>query len=125
MRRTWDKRKSPAVNVSRLGLMSRVNHIQRGGGKAAHPVPVVPLDSMDSESKQVLTELEEEAARPEKEQKKVVQPGERLALERLLAKWGDDWEAMSRDLKLNYFQYTPSQLRRKVDRMRRVLGPAA
>eukprot|EP00177_Eucheuma_denticulatum_P004524 GFKZ01008226.1.p1 GENE.GFKZ01008226.1~~GFKZ01008226.1.p1 ORF type:complete len:170 (-),score=25.70 GFKZ01008226.1:1392-1901(-) len=125
MKSTWDRRKSPAVNLSRLGLASRVNQIRNFRQKAGPEVPVVSLDAMEPELDGVLKQLEAEAARPEKEPKRVVQPGERLALEGLVAKWGSDWEAMSRDLKLNYLQWTPNQLRRKVQNMQRILDRAA
>ena len=44
---------------------------------------------------------------------KPVYDDELKAMERLVAKYGEDYEAMSKDLKLNPYQHTANQLRKK------------
>lgn len=120
MRDSWDNRYSPAKNLAGVGLRSSVNnlgHLSAGGGSLVKVAPI-PTSFGDCH---VLKKLEEEARLPESSRNQVIHSGERLALHKLTCKYGDDWERMSRDLKLNYLQWTPRQLEKKVLRMRRIL----
>lgn len=118
MRKSWDGRLSPANNLTRIGLVGRVNDRagKRGGGGKGTVV------EGKEEREEILRMLEEEAGRGERETRKILHAGERLALERMVEKWGENWESMARDLKLNYLQWTAGQLRKKVERMRNILG---
>lgn len=113
LRDTWDKRKSPAQNLSAAGLQARVNAMSKLKKKDKQ-VLVVPL------KKDVLQMMEADAARGERA-KRVVRPGERRALEAMVKKHGKDYVKMSRDLKMNYLQWTPTQLERKIERMQEIL----
>lgn len=139
MREAWDETMTPANNLNRLGLQSNVNAITK------HSVsqPVLNQDSptdghndvdmvSQSVSQRVDTEstaavearrrLEQHAALPERGTKRIVRPGERSALQKLVDRYGDDWTKMSRDRKLNYLQWTPSQLKKKIQRMQAILA---
>jgi len=50
--------------------------------------------------------------------------GEKQFLERLIAKYGDDYERMARDIKLNRYQQTASDLRRRIQKYKKSLGSA-
>lgn len=129
MRASWDSRRSPANNLSRIGLRGHVNgRVGKRDGNGKGDVGVVRLGKVgegEGKGRDVLKWLEEEAERGEREVRRVVHPGERAALGRMVRKWGEDWEGMAKDLKLNYLQWSAGQLRRKVQRMRKVLGEEA
>lgn len=130
MRSSWDGRRSPANNLSRIGLCGRVNSgVEKRSCSGKGNVEVVAVGKVkgegEVEGRAVLRRLEKEAGREEREVCRVVHPGERLALGKMIRKWGEDWEGMARDLKLNYLQWNAGQLRRKVERMRKVLGEDA
>jgi hypothetical protein len=135
LRDAWDEGLTSAQNLGRVGLTAAVNSITpvvapsrrrnearlrqfEASSAKASPPPAAPRQD-------VLDVLEREAARPEKVAKKVVRPGEERALREMIAAHGDDYEAMARDIKRNYLQWTPSHLRRKCERRRRVLGGSA
>jgi nucleolar protein 16 len=42
--------------------------------------------------------------------------GEKRFIEELIQKYGDDYDAMFRDIKLNIYQHTVAQLRKKCQR---------
>lgn len=42
--------------------------------------------------------------------------GEKQFIEELIQKYGDDYDAMFRDIKLNIYQHTAAQLRKKCQR---------
>lgn len=116
IRSTWNSRLTPGNNLKKIGLQATVNHIAkiRGGRKISIPVQAIPKDA-EAE----IRELEKEASREER-RNLVVHPGERRALEGMIKRHGEDWIAMSRDIKLNYLQWTANQLRKKVERMRAI-----
>eukprot|EP00178_Gracilaria_changii_P017317 TRINITY_DN494_c0_g1_i1.p3 TRINITY_DN494_c0_g1~~TRINITY_DN494_c0_g1_i1.p3 ORF type:complete len:167 (-),score=36.06 TRINITY_DN494_c0_g1_i1:1684-2184(-) len=114
IRSAWDSRLTPEKNLARIGLQASVNHIKK---TAAERQICIPVQSVANPSDSVVMELENEASREER-RNIVVHPGERRALEAMLARHGENWQAMARDIKLNYLQWTPNQLRKKVERMR-------
>lgn len=62
--------------------------------------------------------LEEEANRPAAKYQRKQPEGEREFIEKLVRKYGDDYTAMSRDIKINYMQRSPADLRRRVKKWR-------
>lgn len=64
----------------------------------------------------VVAELERQAARPEKKYKRRMPEGERAFVAELVAKYGDDFEAMGRDMEINYMQRSAGDLKRRVKR---------
>lgn len=128
LRKVWDRNLTPAENLSRVGLCSSVNTVEKKDDSAIRVVAlknVIKLDEgrvKDSNvDMEVVKELEQEAALGERGTKQVVRPGEQVALERMVKKHGSDWVKMSRDTKLNYLQWTPAQLEKRVTRMQRIL----
>lgn len=135
MRSAWDDKRSAAGNLSRVGLRSNVNTVDKWSA-----IPTIRKTNLsrrrkgrglknemgvnvnDSKGLQVREQLEQYAALGEREAKQVVRPGEKVALQRLVAKHGSNWTAMSRDIKLNYLQWTPTQLRNKIERMHSILA---
>lgn len=120
MRSTWDRRKGPASNLASVGLTGSVNKIAKSRDKVARAIEIAPLPAT-TQHKHVLQKLQNEANIPERKPHLVVHPGERHALETMVKRYGDDWERMARDIKLNYLQWTPRQLERKVERMNAIL----
>lgn len=142
MREAWDETMTPANNLNRLGLQSNVNAITKHS--ALQPVSnhgnptddhndvdmmsqfVSQRDATESTAAAAAVEarrrLEQHAALPERGTKRIVRPGERAALQKLVDRYGDDWTKMSRDRKLNYLQWTPSQLKKKIERMQAILA---
>ncbi|PXF47072.1 Nucleolar protein 16 [Gracilariopsis chorda] len=116
VRSTWDSRLTPGNNLKKIGLQASVNHMAktRGGRKVSIPIQAIPKDA-----EAVIEDLEKEASRKER-RNLVVHPGERRALEAMIKRHGDNWTAMCRDIKLNYLQWTATQLQRKVERMRAI-----
>jgi nucleolar protein 16 len=55
----------------------------------------------------------------------VVSVGEMQFVDELIAKHGDDYRAMAKDHKLNYYQHTAKQIERKVKRVRETEALAA
>lgn len=120
MRDAWDRRRSPANNLSSVGLSPSVNSIRKSRATTGRTIEVAPLPRV-VQHPDVLEKLSDEANLPERPPNRVVHPGERLALKKMVERYGDDWERMARDLKLNYLQWTPRQLQRKVERMEAIL----
>ncbi|KXH36213.1 ribosome biogenesis protein Nop16 [Colletotrichum simmondsii] len=72
---------------------------------------------IDDESRpEVIRLLEKEAALPEIKKPRHISQQEREWLERLIAKHGDDYDAMVRDRKLNPMQQTKGDIARRVKR---------
>lgn len=120
LRAVWDLSQSPAHNLAKAGLQPKVNHIRRMRTEAMRTIEI-PVVKIPTENPDVLTSLEKEASRPE-EVKRVVRPGEEMALKRLERKYGDDYQCMARDLKLNYLQWTAPQLQKRIERMNNILA---
>ncbi|OHE96369.1 ribosome biogenesis protein Nop16 [Colletotrichum orchidophilum] len=73
---------------------------------------------IDDESRpEVIRLLEKEAALPEVKKPRHMSQQEREWLERLVAKHGDDYEAMARDRRLNPMQQTRGDIARRVKRL--------
>ena len=66
----------------------------------------------------VVAELEREAARPENKYKRRMPEGEKAFVAELVEKYGDDYEAMQRDVKINYMQRSAGDLKRRVGKWR-------
>lgn len=133
IRDAWDTRQTSVQNLARIGLAPSVNAItpvvapsaRRNAAAAralaaarAAPAPV-------AERQDVADQLLREAARPESVAPRVVRPGEEKALRGMVDVYGEDYVAMARDIKRNYLQWTPAQLRKKCERRREILDQAA
>ncbi|KAJ1960246.1 Nucleolar protein 16 [Dispira parvispora] len=70
---------------------------------------------------ELIRELEEHAANVQVVERAPPRP-ERQALQKLIAKHGDDYESMAMDIKLNVLQRAPGDLRRRCERYRRYLA---
>jgi Ribosome biogenesis protein Nop16 len=124
IRDAWDARQTSVQNLARLGLTPSVNAItpveapsaRRNTATARRLAAAEETGPPVVERADVRAALEREAARPEKVAKRVVRPGEEQALEGMVRAYGEDYEAMARDIKRNYLQWTPAQLRRKCER---------
>ena len=62
--------------------------------------------------------MEQEASRPAKKHVPKQSEGERAFVEELVAKYGDDYTAMARDMKINYMQRSEGDLKRRVKKWR-------
>nr|POE80920.1 nucleolar protein 16 [Quercus suber] len=70
----------------------------------------------------VVKALEEEANRPVVKYKHKQSEGERLFVEELVQKYGDDYAKMARDIKINYMQRSEGDIKRRVKRWKEAGG---
>ncbi|KAK4897856.1 Ribosome biogenesis protein Nop16 [Elasticomyces elasticus] len=112
--------------------------IESGQAAPANPLndPLNALDSEDEdemdqhisrnssykggkgEKTEVVRKLEEEASRPQAQFKPRQSENERAFVAELVAKYGDDYGAMQRDMKINYMQRSAGDLKRRVKKWR-------
>eukprot|EP00038_Savillea_parva_P014274 m.10515 g.10515 ORF g.10515 m.10515 type:complete len:89 (-) comp2753_c0_seq2:206-472(-) len=71
------------------------------------------------------TSLLDCACHPTGSQPVVAAPGEVKFVDDMVAKHGDDYQAMARDLKLNVYQHTARQIEHKVKRVQKTMALAA
>ena len=108
IRKNWDPSKSPAMNLSNLGLLARPNQdIQRANDaqqlQTNNDVNVVELfDVPDSDE---LRKAKQQRRLPLKEE-------DQKYIARCMAKHGDNYLSMFRDTKTNFMQHTETQLRK-------------
>ena len=62
----------------------------------------------------VVAELEHRASLPEKKYRRKQSEGERVFIEALVSKYGEDFERMARDTEINYMQRSAGDLRKRV-----------
>ncbi|KAL2067938.1 hypothetical protein VTL71DRAFT_16036 [Oculimacula yallundae] len=62
----------------------------------------------------IVRKLEEQASMVPEKKERSQSEREREWIERLVGKWGEDYEKMARDRKLNPFQQTPADIKRRV-----------
>uniref|UniRef100_A0A3P8X4G4 Nucleolar protein 16 n=1 Tax=Cynoglossus semilaevis TaxID=244447 RepID=A0A3P8X4G4_CYNSE len=116
VRRAWDEHKSVSRNLRDMGLSldpnrslpikkSSVNQSETPAGSALITKPYV------------LNQLEEEAGRPQKNSKTLSSDLIEF-VQHMIREHQDDHKAMARDEK-NYYQDTPSQIRRKINDYKR------
>ncbi|KAA8494529.1 Nucleolar protein 16 [Porphyridium purpureum] len=105
VREAWDNSKNVRENLDAIGLAARANAPLNNKAKA----------SGDAQTA-VVARMEELAAVGEKEAPRHPAEGEAQVLEKLIAKHGDDYEAMARDIKINTMQHTSRVLERRVRR---------
>lgn len=124
LREAWDMKLSGTENMKRVGLASTINTLEkRRRLPTDSATEVQPATASESTEKpDVLRQLELEAARPEAKPRLHVRPGEERALQDMIRAHGQDYEAMARDIKRNYLQWTANQLRRKCERRARAIA---
>lgn len=127
MRETWDQSLNASGNLRRLGLRTNVNQVEKRNDSTIRVMSLSKANAnveqgMDEQGKKVRRKLEDHAGMVERGTKQVVRPGERLALQGMAEKYGEDYLKMSKDIKMNYLQWTSGQLKKKIERMRRILG---
>ncbi|KAK3711173.1 Ribosome biogenesis protein Nop16 [Vermiconidia calcicola] len=66
----------------------------------------------------VVEQLQNEASRPVPKYKRKQPEGERMFVEALVRKYGDDYGRMARDMEINYMQRSEGDLKRRVKRWR-------
>jgi nucleolar protein 16 len=107
IKKQWDPKKSYAQNMKKLGLV-------------AHPGAVVTTkDAEQNQQQSTVIELYDVPHSDTLEARKKKRPqsaDDQKYIARLLAKYGDDYTAMFRDIKVNKMQYTETQLRKMASR---------
>ncbi|KAF6198886.1 hypothetical protein GE061_006909 [Apolygus lucorum] len=112
MKGEWDSRKSVKENLRQMGLTSDVNATIKI--PTDRPDELMAVESLpDPKKTHVAMELEADAKAPR--QKNFCLPNSQVFwLTKLIDKYGEDYQAMSRDRKMNAFQETWKQLRQKI-----------
>ncbi|XP_034745902.1 nucleolar protein 16 [Etheostoma cragini] len=118
IRNAWDDKKSMARNLQEMGLAFDPNRTL--------PIKKKSLLGKDKETRApagivtkpyVISQLEEEAARPEKDSKTLSSDLMEYT-QYMIREHKDDFKAMARDEK-NYYQDTPKQIKRKINEYKR------
>lgn len=99
VRENWNEALSRVQNMRAMGLTAYVNAMPKKAGTETT----------------VVMELKRVAACGEAKAAPRAAPGEIAFVKRAVAKYGYDYKAIARDIKINYFQWTPAQVRRKFD----------
>lgn len=124
--------------VERDPKTGRILRVVSDDTAAVRPNPLNdPLNELDSESESeaelfdqhghskqqsepsepktaVVAELEHRASLPEKKYRRKQSEGERVFVEELVAKYGEDYERMARDTEINYMQRSAGDLKKRV-----------
>jgi len=104
--RVWDGKKTLRQNFRAVGLSGDVN--------APKPKVPRPLNEAEAAKAQgVVAELEQIVA-DHVPTTRFTPAGEVLFARQLVEKHGDDYQAMARDHKINVYQHTPKQLKKKI-----------
>lgn len=98
VRENWSESMSRIQNMQALGLVADVNKTRVCAGAETA----------------VVAALRRDAERGEKPVAPRAAPGEVAFVRRAVAKHGYDYTAIARDIGVNYFQWTPTQIRKKV-----------
>ncbi|KAF2765421.1 hypothetical protein EJ03DRAFT_208652 [Teratosphaeria nubilosa] len=130
------------AKIERDPVTGKILRVIDEGAKKANPLndPLADLDSEDSDEEidqhpdtfaasrsgsgktDVVRKLELEANQPVKKYKFKQTEGERAFVEELVRKYGDDYAAMARDIKVNYMQRSEGDLKRRVKKWREAGG---
>ncbi|CAJ1063322.1 nucleolar protein 16 [Xyrichtys novacula] len=118
IRHAWDDKKSTARNLQEMGLSFDPNRslpikkqkLLGNSKETSAPARIVTKPY-------VLNQLEEEAARPEKDTKTLSSDLIEYA-QYMIREHKDNFKAMARDEK-NYYQDTPKQIKRKINEYKR------
>lgn len=116
----YDVTKSHYENYKKLGLLADANQIGavRDSIRGFKPRLKGPTASSSSADAVVTRHpLEDEVPEAEITYRQVPE-GEQKVLTALIARYGDDYAAMARDMRLNPYQHTAAHLRHRVAKMR-------
>jgi len=128
IREAWDERKSLNENLTSMGLVADTNahksfHIPSGKQQMMPGSESDEIEGSDVQPKKaVVKALEAESKEAFKSKKAIPHTMPKELVKRLtsfLDKYGEDYEAMSRDYG-NYNQETPSQLKAQVSRLKKI-----
>ena len=122
MRAAWDPRKSPAQNMANMGLQTAVNSsIDARAAIALATAEVKPdekkaielFDIPESDNMNKITML---PGKTLAQRKLPVSIEDQKYIRKCLAKHGDDYHSMTRDIKTNDMQYTEPKLKKMAAR---------
>ena len=131
LREAWNTRRTGSQNLISMGLAASVNTLghglraqadrhnsHRGVNARSGFVSTSGPSQLD-----VVRALEVEASRTPNAPRVHVRSGEERAMAAMVGVHGLDFEAMARDIKLNYLQWTTAELRRKYKRWKTSRAP--
>ena len=111
MKKTWDPSKSPAENMKNMGLLAKPNTFNEG---------VVPREqskqNSNSSSATSVIELYDIPDSDTPKRRMPLSDDDQKYICKCLAKHGDDYTAMFRDIKVNIMQHTETKLRKMASR---------
>lgn len=132
--------------VERDPETGRILRVVSSGDAVSRPNPLNdPLNELDSDSESdvemfdqhghskqqsepfepktaVVAELEHRASLPEKKYRRNQSEGQRVFVEALVSKYGEDYERMARDTEINYMQRSAGDLRKRVKKWKEAGG---
>ncbi|XP_014279945.1 nucleolar protein 16 [Halyomorpha halys] len=110
----WDKKKSTRTNLEQMGLVYDPNKNIKIPSNKPKLNKAEPEPSVITEKTHVVRDLEVEAKAPRQRNFKL--PKSQVDwICKCIDKYNEDYEAMAKDRKLNFLQYTPNQLRTKIN----------
>ncbi|KAK4546786.1 hypothetical protein LTR36_001518 [Oleoguttula mirabilis] len=89
-----------------------------------HASNAAPATADETSRSDVVRKLQQEAGKPAAKYKPKQSDAERAFIAELVAKHGDDYAAMSRDMKVNYMQRSAGDLKRRVQKWKESGGTA-
>lgn len=114
VKQAWDLEKTTEQNYKELRLISRRALNNAAPGKRIEDVPVPKED----DSSHMFADVKpEEPGQSRLRRRFHVTKGEADYLRPLIEKYGEDYTAMFRDIKMNYKQHTKKHLRRRCVRL--------
>eukprot|EP01080_Neovahlkampfia_damariscottae_P006120 gene6120-10129_t len=104
----WDKHLSKDQNYARLGIAYKQNldQVRDNKKQVEKLLDLIPVEKLD--------EMPEPKPSAGPKNKDEFPPGERLALDKFIEKYGNDYKKMSMDHKLNKYQMTPKKLEKRI-----------
>lgn len=103
LKANWDASKSPAANLKSMGLLARPNQLDQS--KDTYPA------AKKEESVVELFDVPDSDA-PTRRDQFPLKEEEETYIAKCMAKWGDKYTSMFRDIKTNKMQHTEVQLRK-------------
>eukprot|EP01031_Cornospumella_fuschlensis_P027157 gene27157-32804_t len=100
LKKVYDVDKSPEENLANMGLMADANAPGKATAANANSAFVGYLTNYQSA--------------PNKERKTKLSDLDKLYIKKCMDKYGEDYKAMEKDIKLNYMQHTAKQMEKLV-----------
>ncbi|CAJ0827841.1 7143_t:CDS:2 [Entrophospora sp. SA101] len=123
----WNKKETLRQNYKRIGLLTSLNRVAGERDDEGNIVNVIIGEDEDENEvfdkkiqpepakTEIVKALEEEASKVFKHEK-YQSEGEIEFVKKMIERYGEDYDAMFKDIKLNVYQHTKKQLKKKCEK---------